>query len=82
LVNWTTRDENVRDHDLRADLHHSRRFGAQCKKGNGGAATPARNVVRHTVDKHIGSALILEDGKLLGIFTAMDACRVLAESLE
>jgi CBS domain-containing protein len=34
------------------------------------------------VDKHIGSALIVEDGKLLGIFTAMDACRVLAESLE
>lgn len=45
-------------------------------------ATPARDVVRYMVDNHIGSALIVEDGKLLGIFTAMDACRVLAECLE
>ena len=44
--------------------------------------TPAGKVVRHMVDHHIGSALVVEHGKLVGIFTAMDACRVLAEYLE
>lgn len=31
--------------------------------------------------RHIGSALVLHEGKLAGIFTATDACRYLAELL-
>lgn len=31
--------------------------------------------------RHIGSALVLHEGKLAGIFTATDACRYLAEIL-
>jgi len=44
--------------------------------------TPAGKVLRVMVDQHIGSALVVEDGMLLGIFTSMDACRVLAEYVE
>ena len=32
-------------------------------------------------DKKIGSTIVLEDGKLAGIFTAVDACRALADAL-
>lgn len=32
-------------------------------------------------EKKIGSAIVLEDGKLAGIFTAVDACRALADVL-
>ena len=31
--------------------------------------------------QHIGCALIVEEGKLIGIFTAVDACRLLSEIL-
>ena len=44
--------------------------------------TPAGKVLRVMVDRHIGSALVVEDGMLLGIFTSMDACRVLADYIE
>lgn len=44
--------------------------------------TPARQVVRYLADNRIGSALIVDDGMLIGIFTSTDACRVLAELLE
>jgi len=44
--------------------------------------TPPGKVLRHMVDNHFGSALVVEDGKLVGIFTSMDACRVLAEYLD
>lgn len=43
---------------------------------------PAGKVLRVMVDQHIGSVLVVEDGMLLGIFTSMDACRVLAEHLD
>jgi len=42
----------------------------------------AGKVLRVMVDQNIGSALVVEDGMLRGIFTSMDACRVLAEYLE
>ncbi len=32
--------------------------------------------------KHYGSAIIVQNGRLVGIFTAVDACRTLAEILE
>ena len=38
-------------------------------------------VARTMADKKIGSAIVLEDGKVAGIFTAVDACRALAEVL-
>jgi hypothetical protein len=33
------------------------------------------------VDRHIGSALVTRNGRLVGIFTAADACRILCGHL-
>jgi acetoin utilization protein AcuB len=38
-------------------------------------------VAQTMADKRIGSTIVLEGGKLAGIFTAVDACRALADSL-
>ena len=38
-------------------------------------------VAQHMAERHIGSALVLEEGKVVGIFTATDACRALADAL-
>lgn len=38
-------------------------------------------VAAMVAQKHIGSTVVLEDGKLAGIFTATDACRALADAL-
>jgi CBS domain-containing protein len=38
-------------------------------------------VLLHMAEYHIGSALILKQGKLVGIFTATDACRCFGEYL-
>lgn len=38
-------------------------------------------VVCTMAKEHIGSALVLEEGRLLGLFTASDACRVLGQVL-
>lgn len=38
-------------------------------------------VVEHMARNQIGSAIIAREGELLGIFTATDACRVLADCL-
>ena len=43
--------------------------------------TEAGEVVDYMYSNRIGSALITEHGKLVGIFTSMDACRVLAKML-
>ena len=43
--------------------------------------TPALEVIEHMLNEHIGSAMIVEKEKLVGIFTKTDACRVLAEFL-
>jgi acetoin utilization protein AcuB len=44
--------------------------------------TPLLGVLRHMIDTHISTALVTRAGHLAGIFTAMDACRYLAERLE
>ena len=44
--------------------------------------TPVYEVARRMAHEHIGCALVVEDDKLLGIFTTVDACRLLAELLE
>ena len=35
-------------------------------------------VVHVMAERHLGSALVVEEGRLVGIFTAVDACRTLA----
>lgn len=39
-------------------------------------------VLHHMAEEHIGSAIVLDDGRVIGIFTAHDACRILAGYLE
>jgi len=46
------------------------------------AATPVATVARTMADNHIGSAIVTKDDKLVGIFTATDACRALAQLLD
>ncbi len=41
--------------------------------------TPVAEVARHMADNQIGSALVAENDKLIGIFTVTDACRALAD---
>ncbi len=43
---------------------------------------PLLDVLKEMVDRHLGAALVTTHGRLAGIFTAQDACRVLAEGLE
>jgi acetoin utilization protein AcuB len=43
---------------------------------------PLVQVARHMAEHHIGSAVVMGHERLAGIFTAMDACRALAEHLE
>jgi acetoin utilization protein AcuB len=38
-------------------------------------------VLLEMADRHLGSALVVRKGKLVGIFTVTDACRVLAQVL-
>jgi predicted transcriptional regulator len=42
---------------------------------------PLANVALEMAKRQVGSALIVENGKLTGIFTTTDACRVLGETL-
>ena len=42
---------------------------------------PLDRVLDTMVDKRIGSALVLKEGDLAGVFTAADACRLLANTL-
>lgn len=37
------------------------------------------NVLAHMAENHLGSALVTKKGKLVGVFTATDACRAFAE---
>lgn len=39
-------------------------------------------VLEHMFENRIGSALVLKDDKLVGIFTAMDACKAFASHLK
>jgi acetoin utilization protein AcuB len=43
--------------------------------------TPLDEVLLEMADGHIGSALVVKREKLVGIFTATDACRVFGEHL-
>jgi acetoin utilization protein AcuB len=42
---------------------------------------PLDLVLMHMADEHIGCALVTRSGRLAGIFTTTDACRVFAEHL-
>ena len=44
-------------------------------------STPLDEVVLEMADRHIGSALVTKQGKLVGIFTVTDACRSFGEFL-
>jgi CBS domain-containing protein len=43
--------------------------------------TPLTNVAQTMADQRYGSALVTKNGRLAGIFTMTDACRVLADQL-
>jgi len=40
---------------------------------------PLDNVVSHMASHHIGSALVMKDDRLVGVFTVNDACRCFVE---
>lgn len=42
---------------------------------------PLDEVLRHLAESHVGSALVVKNGKLAGILTNGDVCRVLADLL-
>jgi len=44
--------------------------------------TPLAETAALMAEKQIGSVLVMEQNRLLGIFTMTDACRVLAKQLE
>jgi CBS domain-containing protein len=44
--------------------------------------TPLVEVLEAMIERHLGAALVTGHGRLAGIFTAMDACRVLHDQLE
>jgi acetoin utilization protein AcuB len=46
-----------------------------------GPDTPLDEVTLHMANQGIGSALVVEHGQLLGIFTVVDACRELGDRL-
>jgi acetoin utilization protein AcuB len=43
--------------------------------------TPLVEVVSGMADRHIGSAIVMRRGKLAGVLTAIDVCRILADYL-
>jgi len=43
--------------------------------------TPLIDVARHMADHKIGSAVVMEGNKVVGIFTTVDACRALVDAL-
>ena len=45
-------------------------------------AEPLERVLRAMAARHIGSALVIDDGRVLGILTASDACRIFADFLQ
>lgn len=45
-------------------------------------SSPLSEVVSHMADKKYGCALVVDNGKLVGIFTEVDAYRALSELLE
>lgn len=45
-------------------------------------STPLSAVLRHMATQRIGSAIVTRRGKLAGVFTTNDACRVFADYLD
>jgi acetoin utilization protein AcuB len=45
------------------------------------ASAPLAKVARIMADRHIGSAIVTKNDRLVGIFTVTDACRALAQVL-
>ncbi len=43
---------------------------------------PLRLVAQQMANKHYGSAIIMQNEKLVGIFTTVDACRALGQTIE
>jgi acetoin utilization protein AcuB len=69
----------VTNHGLEGELH----VGDLCSLAPYIVApgTALAEVLDTMVQKHIGSTLVAEEGRLVGIYTATDACRDLARSL-
>jgi acetoin utilization protein AcuB len=44
--------------------------------------TPLDQVVRTMAEKKLGSAVVLQNQKVVGIFTTVDACQALSELLQ
>lgn len=44
--------------------------------------TPLATVLREMAERRLGSAVVTRNGKLVGIFSTVDACRILARDLE
>lgn len=44
--------------------------------------TPLVDVLAGMIEKHLGAALVTTHGRLAGIFTSVDACRVLHDHLQ
>jgi CBS domain-containing protein len=44
--------------------------------------TPLRAVVAEMADRHLGSAIVVKRGKLAGILSVVDVCRILARLLD
>jgi acetoin utilization protein AcuB len=43
--------------------------------------TPIDEVVMHMAERKLGSAVVIENDKVVGIFTTVDACRAFADTL-
>ena len=44
--------------------------------------TPLVDVLSGMIEQHLGAALVTTHGRLAGIFTSVDACRVLHDKLQ
>ncbi len=80
----------VSDRDLRAARGSDRRPAAEPELRVGDVCAsayvvdldePLDNVLLAMADRHIDAALVVRQGKLVGIFTMTDACRSFGEHL-
>lgn len=56
------------------DVYHDEAYTVE-------ADTPLDQVATEMAERHIGSAMVMRGGKLVGVFTSTDACRALARVL-
>ena len=57
------------------DLYHADAYVVDLEE-------PIENVLLTMAERHIGSALVTRQGRLAGVFTAVDACRAFGESIQ